>query len=123
MDYLKSLEFCGCGAPQLAVIMRYFYDQRGRFDLIFGTLQKGELYAVKDIVQSKAFFKSFPLIDSKPWMASGVEDKAEEKNTGDAAYIPADKGKSLYSEDPTNFNSSSKIWSDSQLPPELRSDG
>ena len=84
-------------------------SEQERFYLISSTLQKREFYAIKDIVQSKAYLMSIAL-DSEP-MASSRGDNAEDKNTGDVAHVATDEGESCHSRgDPSKGDHS---WDDS----------
>ena len=70
-------------------------SKQDKFDYISGTLKQGQFYAVKDIIHSKAFLRSFDL-DSGD-MASSGGDNTEEKNAGDSAHVATDEGESHHS--------------------------
>ncbi|GFZ11677.1 hypothetical protein Acr_23g0000620 [Actinidia rufa] len=72
-------------------------SEQERFDLISSALQKGEFYAVKKILRSKAFFRSFTLALKK--MMSSKGDNAEEKNIGNTPHVAANEGESRHSRD------------------------
>ncbi|GFS40062.1 hypothetical protein Acr_00g0066460 [Actinidia rufa] len=85
--------------------------EQERFDRISGTLEQGQFYPIKDILRLKSFLRSFGLDFGR--MASSAGDNVKQKPAGNAAHVAADEGSS---------SSSSEVWSNSWLPPELRSD-
>ncbi|GFZ18498.1 hypothetical protein Acr_27g0002370 [Actinidia rufa] len=103
--------------------------EQERFDQISRTLEQEQFYTIKDILRLKSFLGSFAL-DLEKMASSGV-DNAEEKNTCDEVHVATNEGESLLSrgdapEEPYSSSSRSilisKAWSDSRLPPKLRSD-
>ncbi|PSS07920.1 Neurofilament light polypeptide like [Actinidia chinensis var. chinensis] len=70
-------------------------NEQERFDQIYGTLEQGQFYPIKDILRSKSFLRSFAL-DSEKMMSSG-RDNAEEKSAGDAANVAGDENESCLS--------------------------
>ncbi|GFZ03476.1 hypothetical protein Acr_16g0001000 [Actinidia rufa] len=62
------------------------------FDLVLGTLERGQFYPIKDVLRSKSFLRIFAL-DSEKIVSSGGYN-AEDKPSSDMAHIAGDKAMS-----------------------------
>ncbi|GFS30442.1 hypothetical protein Acr_00g0011920 [Actinidia rufa] len=70
-------------------------SEQERLEQIYGTLEQGQFYAIKDILHSKTFLRSFAFDLGK--MASRSRDNAKEKNIGNKTHVLADVGESSLS--------------------------
>ncbi|GFZ08744.1 hypothetical protein Acr_20g0005520 [Actinidia rufa] len=127
MAYLGSLGFRGRRAPQAPSVNEV---ENERLDAVVKGLRMGQLYLVKNILNSKTFFKYFSPPHNQWRLMGYVGTTRGELRKGILTSLPDDmltriirdklRPSSFIMSDPSS--SSSEIGSDSQLPLELRSD-